>query len=725
MSKTSKRIVSLIIALIMCAAVMMPMVSCGDTDNTGSTAETTPAPTPEASTPEATPEASTPESTPEASNPDTTPESTPETTTPDTTPPAPEHNISYDLDGGIDGGNPLEYDPTKDLTLIVPIRPGYDFAGWTGTGLDTPTTIVTIPAGTEGNLSFKANWTENGEFSFDIDNTTEDIFGKIFFGGSKAAFVVNGEDAYETNIAVNASGEIIIQKLQAYFEKHGQVIKMLAEDKIDDYSKYDFLMYFGICDRPEVEEFVGTLNYAQYGVEVTENSITFIAWTEVANAEAAEILYEIIDHVVKGGSISDFAGARYVGMVEGTVGEDLPALPGLDGGTDVGEGAYQVYTLEATKEIYDAYLKSLEAAGYTYYTSNVMNKTYCATYYNDKEVVNVMFAGEEKKSLEILHPDHALRVVVDPIEITALPSLEKPADADAEVVVSSISQLYPTDLCLVVQLSNGNFIVVDSGRNGTQKAISDFLRKMAPDGNPVVEAWIFTHFHIDHIGGFVEYMGVSSLTRYITVKSIIYNFPSYRTYMTAESSPTDMNNMSMWYNTRIPALRESGTTIYQARTGQKYFFGNAEVEILWTFEDMTPFNILTDSTNRTSIGFSITIEGQKLMVTGDSTEEQFRVVAARYGDYLRSDFVQLSHHGNGNYMGTHNFYEKVDAAVAFHPDHNKKLTYKNGENEVRAAKNADVIIRCGNYQNATLMLPYTVGDEIISDKVPTDERDQY
>ena len=247
-----------------------------------------------------------------------------------------------------------------------------------------------------------------------------------------------------------------------------------------------------------------------------EDSLCFIAWTEKANEENGKILYEIIEHVVKGGSISDFAGGRYVGMVEGTVGATVPALENLDGGTDVGEGAYQLYSIDSTKEIYDAYLTKLEAAGFKLHTTNVMNKTHTATYYNDDTVVNVMFAGGDPEGALGKTTDRSLRVIVDPMAITSLPSTEKPADADANVTVSSVTLMHPHNLCVVIQLSNGHFVILDSGNNGTQKVLSDFLRSKAPDkNNVIIDAWIFSHFHQDHIGGFIDYMNTSSLTRYI------------------------------------------------------------------------------------------------------------------------------------------------------------------------------------------------------------------
>ena len=694
-----KRSALIILALVF-GATMLLAAGCNDK----------PAETPAPTTPVVTPEE--------------TPAETPEETPAETPDPGEEFNISYDLDGGIEGGNPTVYNNASDLKLIIPIKVGYDFLGWTGTGLTEPTVSVTVAKGTEGDLSFKANWAENGEFAVKIDETTEDLLGKTLFGKAKAALVIN--------YCTNASNKIASEEIQMYYEKNKQIVKAIRDDNLPFVTtKYDLLFHFGMCDTDPTKEFIATLNPAQHGISVNADSICMVGWTEAGTSAAGDILYEIFDHVFAGGSFSDFVGGRYVGQVEGQVGADVPMLEDLDSGTDVGEGAMQLYTLDSTKAAYDAYLAKLEVAGYEKYTENVMaGKVYVSTYVKDNTVVTVQFSnGDPDGTINIKYDklnmtaDRSLRVIIEPLSGTTLPALEKPEDADANVTVTSVTQMYPQNLCIVIQLSNGHFIVFDSGNNGTQKVLSDFLRENAPDGKPVVEAWIFSHFHQDHIGGFIDYTGASSLMRYITIESIIYNFPSYRTYMTAHGSGTDMNNMRLWYEKRIPELKEKGTTIYQARTGQKYYFGNAEIEILWTFEDMAPFNIFSDSTNHTDIGLSITVEGQKIMLTGDSTEQEFRVAAAKYGDYLKSDFIQLAHHGSGNGGGSHIFYTLVDAPIVFHPRIQKlsSTTYLPGENEKKAMANAQLVIRSGNYGIATLKLPFTVGDDIVSSKTPSIE----
>lgn len=77
--------------------------------------------------------------------------------------PAPEeYAISYNLDGGsLPAGksNPKTYNSqTGTFTLNNPVRNGYEFTGWTGTGLNTQAQTVTVKKGSTGNRSYTAHW---------------------------------------------------------------------------------------------------------------------------------------------------------------------------------------------------------------------------------------------------------------------------------------------------------------------------------------------------------------------------------------------------------------------------------------------------------------------------------------------------------------------------------------------------------------------------------------
>ena len=71
------------------------------------------------------------------------------------------YDITYDLAGGsVATPNPTSYTvETATFTLNNPTKEGYTFAGWTGTGLGSATTTVTIAQGSTGDRSYTATWT--------------------------------------------------------------------------------------------------------------------------------------------------------------------------------------------------------------------------------------------------------------------------------------------------------------------------------------------------------------------------------------------------------------------------------------------------------------------------------------------------------------------------------------------------------------------------------------
>ncbi len=83
------------------------------------------------------------------------------------------YDITYNLDGGTEGSthNPVSYTVQSDeITLARPERTGYEFTGWTGTGLSGVTEYVTIPKGSTGHRSYTANWRAlNYTISYDLD----------------------------------------------------------------------------------------------------------------------------------------------------------------------------------------------------------------------------------------------------------------------------------------------------------------------------------------------------------------------------------------------------------------------------------------------------------------------------------------------------------------------------------------------------------------------------
>lgn len=71
------------------------------------------------------------------------------------------YNIIIDNNGGTGVSGRTYNVETPTFSIGTPTRVGYTFTGWTGTNGTTPAKTVTIPQGSVGNRTYKANWSIN------------------------------------------------------------------------------------------------------------------------------------------------------------------------------------------------------------------------------------------------------------------------------------------------------------------------------------------------------------------------------------------------------------------------------------------------------------------------------------------------------------------------------------------------------------------------------------
>ncbi|MBQ7196513.1 MAG: InlB B-repeat-containing protein, partial [Synergistaceae bacterium] len=111
------------------------------------------------------------------------------------------YTITYDLDGGtLETPNPASYTiESSDFTLANPTKESYDFAGWTGTGLDSAALSVTIANGSTGNKEYTATWLETKP-EFEQASYTFNAY-----KGTSANFVIT---ATGINIAWSKTGDL-------------------------------------------------------------------------------------------------------------------------------------------------------------------------------------------------------------------------------------------------------------------------------------------------------------------------------------------------------------------------------------------------------------------------------------------------------------------------------------------------------------------------------------
>ena len=235
-------------------------------------------------------------------------------------------------------------------------------------------------------------------------------------------------------------------------------------------------------------------------------------------------------------------------------------------------------------------------------------------------------------------------------------------------------------MSFVIRLSDGRFIIIDGGyrRGVCGKDVYDTLKALAPDPEHIkVAAWILTHYHGDHVGGFLEFAEMYGDDRSVSVECFVFNFPS---------DPVFCQNLAGDHTARVgeyAALYYPGASVYTAQTGEIYEFANARIEMLFTPQDYMPRTIENEADgieagtkkgdgNNLSLVFRIDFGKNTFFVMADTTTVCCDEMCRRYGSYMKSDYVQASHHGLSKptpraHNATKEIYDAISPEYAFMP----------------------------------------------------------
>ena len=188
--------------------------------------------------------------------------------------------IAYDLAGGAlpeGASNPATYTyETPSFTLATPTRPGYTFAGWTGSNGTIPQTSVTVASQSHGDLAYTANWKlpyidADGTERICADYTVlTNATGNVTYGA-------NGTEVwYVVTTNVNISGQLLFNGTAHLILCDGATLAVTNENGYA-ISSYSFAIYGQTNGTGTVTATGGDSGiYAQYGA-VTINGGTITA----------------------------------------------------------------------------------------------------------------------------------------------------------------------------------------------------------------------------------------------------------------------------------------------------------------------------------------------------------------------------------------------------------------------------------------------------------------
>ncbi len=439
----------------------------------------------------------------------------------------------------------------------------------------------------------------------------------------------------------------------------------------------------GITNYDETAEVVSDIpSYGAYSIKIVNNKIVVVSYSSTGYARAANDLINLMrdsyDEATK--TITLKASELDRTDIVDTQLENLPVFDGgefkayYDAGQRVtGKGCDEIIVSKATVEMYDAYIKKIEAAGYSKFATNDVNGNKFATYNSDKYTINAGFYDFED----------SVRILIEPLAPTDhLVKKEYTKVTDSQITMlglehqKSDGSYTSNGLCTVIRLEDGRFVVVDGGFNRSDNA-TEFIKLIkdqskAYTSTPTIAAWIITHAHGDHQGMIGNSTRANAIKNAgIKIESFMANFMSdaERTKSMSAYSGNWDNGEGGGYTNVFTTAGKFSSTMYKVHVGQKYYVADLEMEVLYTLESYAPKTC--NALNTSSTVIKMTFGGKTTyLCTGDATGHGMELSAKTFGTHMQCDIVQVCHHGYttwGNDSGMKTGYKTTNATLVLWP----------------------------------------------------------
>ncbi|MBN2853682.1 MAG: MBL fold metallo-hydrolase [Clostridia bacterium] len=185
---------------------------------------------------------------------------------------------------------------------------------------------------------------------------------------------------------------------------------------------------------------------------------------------------------------------------------------------------------------------------------------------------------------------------------------------------------------------NRKLIVIDGGLREDAAYLSEKIHAFGS----VVSLWIITHIHYDHYDALVEILEKPDQNG-ITIEKICYHFPPQEWVDAAEPRFIEPNKAC------YDILDKFRHITFTANENDQYEIDGLIVDIMKTpvdYLDYDPDYTGGSTVNDTSIVFKLLFpNGKSALFLGDLGLRAGTKLAMKFKDKLKSDIVQMAHHG--------------------------------------------------------------------------------
>lgn len=196
----------------------------------------------------------------------------------------------------------------------------------------------------------------------------------------------------------------------------------------------------------------------------------------------------------------------------------------------------------------------------------------------------------------------------------------------------------------IFKTASGKLVVMDGGQWNESDRFMRNLKKIAGTDKPHVTAWFFSHMHPDHWGVYDRLCRDEEFRSQITVDDFYCNLITEEYY--TELSCEKWSYFAEVRNRFLNSQETVGARVHTVKKGDLIKVDEIEIEVLHIPE--MEFAREMDINDSSVVYKLIYDEKQSIMLLGDAEYVCDMDLVNNMADKLKSDIVQVGHHGCGN-----------------------------------------------------------------------------
>lgn len=465
-----------------------------------------------------------------------------------------------------------------------------------------------------------------------------------------------------------------------------------AADAARDAESREILI--GATYYPQTAAFTAKLRYNEYGISMEGNKIVIYGFSDDSTEKATQLFVDLLNTADRGNLT--VPATLTMKETDSAVKLDLPAYPSLSQKiVSLGLDSTMIYVTEATETAFLDYAAALERAGMKKYDENQLGTSRFYTYTAAKATVTAGYNPATR----------TVRIILDNTGTRPVSAADNAAVQ--KVCEPTLTQFRPellaneTGLSYIIRLEDGRFAIIDGGVNDysdIDRLYDTLCAQNVRNGNPVIAAWFLTHAHADHYDTFLRF--TEKYRGRFALETAVWNLP-----------PKELASVDEWSRNFITSTIGSmaGTKVIYARTGQKFRFGSVSIDVWHTPDDLYP--AFVNAQNDASVIYRMEIGGQSVMFLADADAQIATYMVERYGAALRSDFMQISHHGYSYSTAMPPLFRAIDPIVVLWPTsdewYHEFQTNRGHNSDILPGKGRVVEAIAATHGTRTLAFPYT------------------